>query len=98
MSDPNKNLINQEKSPVSPSQASRMTDSAKASEINQNKRLKKSKIQEKQKPAISATKSNLDADSGNDANKPLTRARARILASQCEYKCEQRESSNCNKR
>ena len=51
-------------------------------ENNQYKRLNKSKNPAKQKPAISATKSSLNADSGNDANKPLTRARARILASQ----------------
>ena len=31
---------------------------------------------------MSATKSNLDADSVNDANKPITRARAKIIASQ----------------
>ena len=67
---------------MSPSQASRITDSAQASELNQNKRLTKSKIQEKQKPAIFAAKSNLDAESGIESNKPLTRARARILASQ----------------
>ena len=80
MSDPNKNSIIQEQGSVSPSQASRITDSAQVSGINQSERLKKSNNQAKQKLAISATKSNLDAESGNDANKPLTRAR--ILASQ----------------
>ena len=42
MSDPNKKLISQEQGSVSPSQASRITDSAQASELNQNKRLKES--------------------------------------------------------
>ena len=67
---------------MSPSQASRITDSAQAYELNQKNRLKKGIIQTKQKPAISATKSNLDAESGSEANKPLTRARARIIAVQ----------------
>ena len=82
MSDPNKKMIIPEQGSVSPSRASRITDSNQTEENNQNKRLYKSKNQAKQKPAMSATKSNLDADSVNDANKPLTRARARILASQ----------------
>ena len=79
---PNKGLIIQEQGPVTSSQASRITDSTKASELNQNNRLKKSKIQAKQKPGLCATKSNLDAEFNTEANKPLTRARARILASQ----------------
>ena len=75
-------MISQEQGSVSPSQASLITDSARASEVNQKEWLKKGIIQAKQKPAISATKSNLDAESGIEANKPLTRARARIIAVQ----------------
>ena len=51
-------------------------------DLNYNERLKKNKDQPKQKSTKVATKSNLDAESANDANKPLTRARAKILASQ----------------
>ena len=75
-------MIIKEQGSVSPSQASRITDSAQASEINQKNRLIKSIVQAKQKPALVATQSNLDAEPGVEANKPLTRARARILASQ----------------
>ena len=82
MSNPNKNLIIKEQGSVSPSQASRITDSTQASEIHQEKRLKNSKIQAERKPVISETKSNLDADHDIEARKPLTRARARIIASQ----------------
>ena len=78
MSDP---INNREQGSIT-SQVSRITDSAQATDINHNKRLNKSTNIAKQKPAISATKSNLDADSINDANKPLTRARAKIIASQ----------------
>ena len=78
MSDP---IKNREQGSIT-SQSSRITDSAQATDINHNKRLNKSTIIAKQKPATSATKSNLDADSINDANKPLTRARAKIIASQ----------------
>ena len=75
-------MIIPEQGSVSPSRASRITDSNQTEENNENKRLNKSKNQAKQKPAMSATKSNLDADSVNDANKPITRARAIIIASQ----------------
>ena len=81
MSDPNKKMIIP-KLKMSSSRASRITDSNQTEENNQIKRLNKSKNQAKLRPAMSATKSNLDADSVNNANKPLTRARAKILASQ----------------
>ena len=82
MSNPSKNSIDQEQGSVIPSQASRITDSAQVTDLNHNERLKKNKDQARQKSAKSATKSNLDAESANDAKKLLTRARARNLASQ----------------
>ena len=82
MSNPFKSLNNREQGSERPSQASRITDSAQVTDVNQNERLKKIKDQPKQKSAKSAAKSNIDAESANDANKPLTRARAKIIASQ----------------
>ena len=78
MSDP---IKNREQGPLT-SQASRITDSTQATDTKKNIRLTKEKNQAKQKPAMSATKTNLDADHGDVATKPLTRARAKILASQ----------------
>ena len=62
-------------------QASRINDSAQATDINKNLRLKKEQDQLQRKQSKIATKQNLDAESAQ-ANKPLTRARAKILASQ----------------
>ena len=78
MSDP---IKNREQGSIT-SQASRITDSTQATDINQNLRLTKEqdKLQQKQKKA--AAKQNLDAESAQQENKPLTRARAKILASQ----------------
>ena len=87
MSDP---ITNREQgSVIQPSQASRKTDSAQVSEEYNNKWLKKNEDKPKQKPMKIAPKSNLDAESGNDADKPLTRARAKILASQKSQNNEQ---------
>ena len=79
MSDP---IKNREQGSVKPSQASRITDSAQATDVNQNIRLKKDKDQSRQESAQVTSKTNSSAEFVNEANKPLTRARARILALQ----------------
>ena len=87
MSDP---ITNREQgSVIQPSQASRITDSAQASEEYNTKGLEKIEDKTKQKPRKIASKSNLDAEFGDDADKPLTRARAKILASQKSQNNEQ---------
>ena len=75
-------ITNREQGSVIPSQASRITDSAQASYEYKTKWLTKNKNQTEQKSTKIATKSNLDAESANEAIKPLTKARARFLASQ----------------
>ena len=79
MSDP---IKNREQGSVKPSQASRITDSAQATDVNQNTRLKKDKDQPRQESAQVTSKTNSSAEFVNEGNEPLTRARARILASQ----------------
>ena len=78
MSDP---IKNREPGSIT-SQASRITDSAQETDKIHNIRLNKEEDKIKRKQSKVATKQNLDADSVNEANKPLTRARAKILASQ----------------
>ena len=81
MSDLFKSLNNREQGSVILTQASRITDSAQVTDLNKNiQRLKKNKDQPTQKSTKFATKTNLDAESANEKNKPLTRARAKILA------------------
>ena len=90
MSNPFKSLNSREQGSVISSQASQVTDSAQITYVNQNERLKKNKDQPKQKSTKFAAKSNLDAESANYANKPLTRARSKILASQDSQSNENR--------
>ena len=78
MSDP---IKNREQGSIT-SQASRITDSAQETDKIHNIRLNKEEDKIKRKQSKVATKQNLDADSVNEANKPLTIARAKILASQ----------------
>ena len=78
MSDP---IKNREPGSIT-SQASRITDSAQETDKIHNIRLNKEEDKIKRKQSKVATKQNLDADSVNEANKPLTIARAKILASQ----------------
>ena len=59
MPNPNRILIDQEQGSVSPSQASRMTDSVRVSDTDQKERLKNSKIRAKRKPAISDNNINI---------------------------------------
>ena len=78
MSDP---IKNREPGSIT-SQASLITDSAQETDKIHNIRLNKEEDKIKRKQSKVATKQNLDADSLNEANKPLTIARAKILASQ----------------
>ena len=61
---------------IQPSQASRITDSTQTTDFNQ-KRLTK-----KKESTRFSTKTDFDVKSANEANKPLTRSRAKIIASQ----------------
>ena len=78
MSDP---IKNREQGSIT-SQASRMTDSTQVTDINHNSRLTKEQDKLPQRQRKTATKQNLDAESAQQVNKPLTRSRAKILASQ----------------
>ena len=82
-SKPLANLNNWEPSSERPSQASRINDSTQVTNSDQIKQGLNSKMsQPKKESAKIAARTNLDAESVNDANKPLARSRARILASQ----------------
>ena len=74
-------LTSREPSSEVPSQASRITDSVHSTDLNQDKGLRKEKGRPKKESTQIATKTNLDAESTNEANKPLTRSRTKLLAS-----------------
>ena len=77
------NSKNWEPSSERPSQASRITNSTQVTNSVQIKQgLSSKKNQPKKKLAKVTAKTNLDAELVNEGNKPLTRSRSKILASQ----------------
>ena len=94
-----KSLINSnnwEPSSNKPSQASRITDSSQFTNLEQTKQGPKLKKNQSKKERVEvASRTNLDADPINESNKPLTRSRARVHASQNSQSIENNPPTTC---